>query len=337
MANLFARASLLPSMTLDIGPFMKLDAAARLAEEAELDLSNLTGLQQSVSSIPPSFNAKVAGQLAQLALTMRMTGGEFNLFDPIKLREQLDIMAGELNRRASRIQMMSGLNLGMIANLGFAARVKARLKLEFGDMDDPGFMDTMNARLRTAMHIQAHKPQIAFKNLPRIHLIANLPKILEAAAEAEIDVLDPPSNVAQRMSLMFRPIMGISLPDIQIKIKAILAAAATIDAVTRIEEEFGEIGSNRLRPIAYRLEAMAALGARLKLPPMGLEIPLPLPEEIRAGEEVLSHPLFRANFQGFRMPTINILPMIQAYIALRAVLSLNTKIEPMEHCIPCGT
>lgn len=337
MVDTFAKARMMAGVTLDIGPLAKLEAAAKMAEEAEMDMSDLLGMEQSVSSIPPSFDAKLSGQLVQLSNVVRMTGGTFNLFDPIKLKEQLTLMEGELNRRASRIQAMAGLNLGAMVRLGAVARVVARLKLQGLDPEDPGFMDGVAARARTYAHVNAHRPQIALKNLPRIHLVASIPKLLEAANEAEIDIGDPPTHPGRALMLRLKPIMGIAVPDIQVKIKAILAAAAVIDNVAKIEETFGELGSNRFRPIAYRLEAALAVGARLNLPKMAMEVPLPLPEEVRAGEEALRSPLFRNSFQGFVMPTLNILPPIQAYLALRAVLSSKLKIPPTEACLMCGS
>ena len=188
MVNFASKAQLIPSMSLDVGPLAKIDAVAKASEEMEADLSDLTGLEQTVKTIPPSFNASVAGQLAQVSMAMKMTGTEFNLFDPIRIKEQLDIMAGELNRRASSIQMMSGMNLGAIVKLGAAARMVARIKAEIGDPEDPGFPDAVAAKAKTAAYVQAHKPQIGLGTLPQVHLIANLPKVLEAAAEAEVDL-----------------------------------------------------------------------------------------------------------------------------------------------------
>lgn len=321
MINAMARAKLMAGISLDIGPLAKLEAAAKIAEEAALDLSDLTDMEQCVSSIPPSFDAKLSGQLVQLALAVRMTGGTFNLFDPIKLKMQLDVMAGELNSRASRIQTMAGLNLGLMVKLGAVARVVARLKLQGLDPLDANFPDQIAAKARTFAHIQAFKPQIAITNLPRIKLVAALPTLLEAAAEAEIDVGDPPTHPGRALALALRPLLTLQLPAIQVKIKAILAAAAVIDQVAKIEETFGEIGSNRIRPLAFNLQAALAVGASLKLPPLAMEVPLPTPEEIALGEEAAKSPLFRRSFSGFTMPTLNIMPPIQAYLALRGIIS----------------
>ena len=91
MVDTFAKARMMAGVTLDIGPLAKLEAAAKMAEEAEMDMSDLLGMEQSVSSIPPSFDAKLSGQLVQLSNVVRMTGGTFNLFDPIKLLSLIHI------------------------------------------------------------------------------------------------------------------------------------------------------------------------------------------------------------------------------------------------------
>jgi hypothetical protein len=332
-----ASAKAFASLSLETGPLLKLEAAAALAESAELDLSDMFGLEKSVSALPPSLTTAVTGQLMQVAMVAKMTGGHFSLFDPIKLKVEMRIASDAINAAAPAISAMAAVNLSAVLKLAAVARVVIRLKLMGLDPEDPGFVDAVHAKANAAASVQYSKPKIAFANMPRIRLLAALPTLVKAMEEAEIPLGGANSpNLAPALMARFQPLIKLTMPAIKVQVKAVLAAATLLEATATIEEAFGPYSSGTFRLLAIRLTAVLSVAARLKLPNAGLLIPLPLPEEIELGKRVATSPYFKASFQGFVMPTLRIIPPISAYIAIKGTLGLNTKIPPLTFCTNCS-
>ena len=320
------------SMNLHPGTLAKLEAAAAMTETANVNVADLLGLEKAASTVPASFNAKLTGALMQLSMMIQMVPGNFSLFDPIKLKKELKVMEEAVNSRAPSISAMAGINAAAMVKVAMVARLVAKMKLNGLDPEDPNAASIAAAKASLATKMSASMPRFNIANLPKVQLIAALPTLVEEMEKMKIPVGDPVAAPAM-MSAMFKPLLALQAPALQIKLAAILNAAAVIEAKETIEETFGEGAATNGPLLAYKINMAMKLAASLTLPPVAIPIELPTPEQIKLGEAAAAKSgILKAGMSGFALPKLNFMPSINAFLALRGAL----KIPPYSFCTICG-
>lgn len=335
MAKSAASASAMAKLSASINPgnLAQLEAAAALPLDAKMDLSDALGLEAAAKTVPPSMDMRAMGALVRAAMLVKLTGANFNLFDPIKLDEQLKAMSGSLNNAAPGIKALASVKMSALAKITAMARAMIALKAAGLDPGDPNFSDMVAARATAATRIAHHKPKLNVSNLTKVRLIASIPTVLEAMDTMAIPMGGDNALIPAKVKARMASLAAVRAPAIQVKLAMVLKAAAVMDAKNTINEAFGSHAHTQPLLMA-RMNASLNAAAGLKLPKMAVPVPLPLPAAVKLGEQAANNTGFlRAKMAPVPMPKVAIFPPISANVALKAVLAP----APIGLCSVCGS
>ncbi|MEX0969625.1 MAG: hypothetical protein WD046_04155 [Paracoccaceae bacterium] len=339
VSGLVASASAMSSLTL--GPaaaVVKLQMAAQAAAAAKVDIG---GLAYTASALPNIQAAFGAGGLMQLAATLKVAAGTYNLMDPIKLSEQLGASAGSLARLPpATFSAVAKIDMTAIAKITATARLVAQLKLDGLDPLSASFSENVAAKAHAAAGLAAANAALTAPLRMKLQAVAALPALVQACETLNVPLGDP-TAVAAAFQARLSVLAQVVPPAFPVSMKLVLKAAAIAEAMAVIAAAFGPAAlspatmAKFTASLSATLNAAAAANINIKLAPP--PIPIPPMEDIILGEKVAASSFMQIRATGLTPPKIAVLPPVSAMIALRATLGLAMGAEPLALCTMCGS
>jgi hypothetical protein len=320
---------------------VKLAMAAQASAAAKLDAKLALGLVGTANALPNIQAAFGGGGLMQLAATLKVVAGTYNLMDPIKLSEQLAVSAGSVAKLPpATFTAVAKLDMAAMIKLAAVARLIIQLKLDGLDPLKADFSEQVMARANAAASYANAQAALTPPMRMKLQLAAGLPTLIKACETLNVPLGDP-SAVAPMLQARLSALAKVVPPTFPVSLKLVLKAAAVMEAMATISEAFGPAAlspataSTFMAKLTATLSASAAANINVKLIPP--PIPIPPIEDIKLGEKITGSSFMRLNATGLTPPKINILPPISAMIALKATLGLATGMKPMALCTVCGS
>jgi len=320
---------------------VKLAMAAQASAAAKLDAKLALGLVDTANALPNIQAAFGGGGLMQLAATLKVVAGTYNLMDPIKLSEQLAVSAGSVaSMPPATFAAVAKLDMVAIGKITAAARLVVQLKLDGLDPLKADFSEKVAAKAHAAASFASAQAALTPPMRMKLQLAASLPALIKACETLEVPLGDP-AAVASTFQAKLAALVRVVPPTFPVSLKLVLKAAAVVEAMAAISAAFGPAAlspataNTFMASLSATLNAAAAANINVKLVPP--PIPIPAMEDIKLGEKIAGSSFMRLNATGLTPPKINVLPPILAMIALKATLGLATGMKPMNLCTMCGS
>lgn len=342
VSSLVASASAMASIGVKLPSVqVKLAMAAQASAAAKLDAKLAVGLIGTANALPNIQAAFGGGGLMQLAATLKVVAGTYNLMDPIKLSEQLAVSAGAVAAMPpATFSAVAKLDMAAIIRITAVARLVIQLKLDELDPLKVDFSEKVMAKANVAASFASAQAALTPAMRMKLQLAASLPTLIKACEALEVPLGDP-AAVASTFQAKLAALVRVVPPTFPVSLKLVLKAAAVVEAMATLSEAFGPAAlspataNSFMASLTATLSAAAAANINVKLVPP--PIPIPDIDDIKMGEKIAGSSFMKLSATGLTPPKINVLPAISAMIALKATLGLATGMKPMTLCTMCGS